>query len=202
MQETYLDRRDLLPDPLAQFALWYKEAQQSTVALPHAMVLATADAQGRPSARMVLLKECDQRGFVFYTNSKSHKGRDLSQNPRAALVFHWEPLRKQVRVEGAVERVSSEEADAYFATRPRGSQLGAWASPQSESIPDRTALERETNQLETHYAERDVPRPPHWNGYRVCPETLEFWVDRASRLHDRFEYRRSLQGWQIRQLAP
>ena len=202
MQETYLDRRDLLPDPLAQFALWYKEAQQSTVALPHAMVLATADAQGRPSARMVLLKECDQRGFVFYTNSKSHKGRDLSQNPRAALVFHWEPLRKQVRVEGAVERVSSEEADAYFATRPRGSQLGAWASPQSETIPDRTALERETDQLEAHYAERDVPRPPHWNGYRVCPDTLEFWVDRASRLHDRFEYRRSSQGWQIRQLAP
>jgi pyridoxamine 5'-phosphate oxidase len=202
MQETYLDRRDLLPDPLAQFALWYEEAQQSTVALPHAMALATADAQGRPSARMVLLKECDQRGFVFYTNSNSHKGRDLSQNPRAALVFHWEPLRKQVRVEGAVERVSSEEADAYFATRPRGSQLGAWASPQSESIPDRTALERETDQLEAHYAERDVPRPPHWNGYRVCPDTLEFWVDRASRLHDRFEYRRSSQGWQIRQLAP
>ena len=202
MQETYLDRRDLLPDPLAQFALWYEEAQQSTVALPHAMALATADAQGRPSARMVLLKECDQRGFVFYTNSNSHKGRDLSQNPRAALVFHWEPLRKQVRVEGDVERVSSEEADAYFATRPRGSQLGAWASPQSESIPDRTALERETDQLEAHYAERDVPRPPHWNGYRVCPDTLEFWVDRASRLHDRFEYRRSPQGWQIRQLAP
>lgn len=202
MQETYLDRSDLLPDPLAQFALWYEEAQHSTVALPHAMVLATADAQGRPSARMVLLKECDQRGFVFYTNSNSHKGRDLSQNPRAALVFHWEPLRKQVRVEGAVERVSSEEADAYFATRPRGSQLGAWASPQSESIPDRTALERETDQLEAHYAERDVPRPPHWNGYRVCPDTLEFWVDRASRLHDRFEYRRSPQGWQIRQLAP
>ena len=202
MQETYLDRRNLLPDPLAQFALWYREAQQSTVALPHAMALATADAQGRPSARMVLLKECDQRGFVFYTNSNSHKGRDLSQNPRAALVFHWEPLRKQVRVEGAVERVSSEEADAYFATRPRGSQLGAWASPQSESIPDRTALERETDQLEAHYAERDVPRPPHWNGYRVCPDTLEFWVDRASRLHDRFEYRRSSQGWQIRQLAP
>ena len=202
MRETYLDRRDLLTDPLAQFALWYAEAQQSTVALPHAMVLATADAQGRPSARMVLLKECDQRGFVFYTNSNSHKGRDLSQNPCAALVFHWEPLRKQVRVEGAVERVSSEEADAYFATRPRGSQLGAWASPQSESIPDRTALERETDQLESHYAERDVPRPPHWNGYRVCPDTLEFWVDRASRLHDRFEYRRSAQGWQIRQLAP
>lgn len=202
MQETYLNRRDLLPDPLAQFTLWYEEAQQSTVALPHAMALATADAQGRPSARMVLLKECDQRGFVFYTNSNSHKGRDLSQNPRAALVFHWEPLRKQVRVEGAVERVSSEEADAYFATRPRGSQLGAWASPQSESIPDRTALERETDQLEAHYAERDVPRPPHWNGFRVCPDTLEFWVDRASRLHDRFEYRRSPQGWQIRQLAP
>ena len=202
MQETYLDRRNLLPDPLAQFALWYEEARQSTVALPHAMVLATADAQGRPSARMVLLKECDQRGFVFYTNSNSHKGRDLSQNPCAALVFHWEPLRKQVRVEGAVERVSSEEADAYFATRPRGSQLGAWASPQSESIPDRTALERETDQLEAHYAERDVPRPPHWNGYRVCPDTLEFWGDRASRLHDRFEYRRSAQGWQIRQLAP
>ena len=202
MRETYLDRRDLLPDPLAQFALWYEEAHQSTVALPHAMVLATADARGCPSARMVLLKECDQRGFVFYTNSNSHKGRDLSQNPRAALVFHWEPLRKQVRVEGDVELVSSEEADAYFATRPRGSQLGAWASPQSESIPDRTALERETNQLETHYAERDVPRPPHWNGYRVCPDTLEFWVDRASRLHDRFEYRRSPQAWQIRQLAP
>ena len=202
MQEAYLDRHDLLPDPLEQFALWYEEAQQSPIALPNAMALATTDAQGRPSARMVLLKECDQRGFVFYTNSNSHKGRDLSQNPRAALVFHWEPLRKQVRVEGDVERVSSEEADAYFATRPRGSQLGAWASPQSESIPDRTALKRETNQLETHYAERDVPRPPHWNGYRVCPETLEFWVDRASRLHDRFEYRRSSQGWQIQQLAP
>ena len=195
MQETYLE--DAIYFRSLQFAFG-KEAQQSTVALPHAMVLATADAQGRPSARMVCSRVRSARICLL---CNSHKGRDLSQNPCAA-VFHWEPLRKQVRVEGAVERVSSEEADAYFATRPRGSQLGAWASPQSESIPDRTALERETNRLETHYAERDVPRPPHWNGYRVCPETLEFWVDRASRLHDRFEYRRSSQGWQIRQLAP
>ena len=202
MQEYYLDRHDLLPDPLEQFALWYEEAQQSPIALPHAMALATADAQGRPSARMVLLKECDQRGFVFYTNSHSHKGQDIAQNPRAALVFHWEPLRKQIRVEGNVEQVSSEEADAYFATRPRGSQLGAWASPQSEHIRDRTELERETSRLEAHYAAEDVPRPPHWNGYRVCPDTLEFWVDRSSRLHDRFEYRRTPTGWQISQLAP
>ena len=202
MQEAYLDRRDLLPDPLEQFALWYEEAQQSPIALPHAMALATADAQGRPSARMVLLKECDQRGFVFYTNSHSHKGQAIAQNPRAALVFHWETLRKQIRVEGNVEQVSSEEADAYFATRPRGSQLGAWASPQSEPIRDRTELERETSRLEAHYTARDVPRPPHWNGYRVCPDTLEFWVDRASRLHDRFEYRRTATGWQISQLAP
>lgn len=202
MQETYLNMSDLHPDPLTQFALWYTEAQQSPIALPHAMTLATADAQGRPSARMVLLKECDEQGFVFYTNSHSRKARDLAQNPRAALVFHWEPLRKQVRIEGEVEQVRPQEADAYFDTRPRGSQLGAWASPQSESISDRAELQDEINRMDALYPDGQVPRPPHWNGYRVRPNTIEFWVDRASRLHDRFLYERSPSGWQIRQLAP
>ncbi len=202
MDALYLHRNDFAADPFAQFAVWYERAQASDIALPHAMTLATADAEGRPSARMVLLKEFSEDGFVFYTNSQSRKGRDLRQNPRAALVFHWEVLRRQVRIEGDVAQVSAREADAYFATRPRGSQLGAWASPQSETIADRDDLRCEIDRLETLYGESTVPRPPNWNGYRLSPHTVEFWADQPSRLHDRFVYRRSDDGWDLLQLAP
>ncbi len=201
MAGTYIELSDLAAHPHEQFNRWYKDARRSALALPHAMTLATADAQGRPSARMVLLKDVDERGFVFYTNSQSRKGRELAQNPHAALVFHWEPLRKQVRIEGSVEPVPDGEADAYFATRPRGSQLGAWASPQSDSIADRQHLQDAVDRLSAQYPDR-VPRPPHWTGFVVRPHTVEFWVDQASRLHDRFVYTRTATGWDISQLAP
>ncbi len=202
MDDIYLERGDFHADPHAQFALWFAEAQQSTIALPHAMTLATVNAEGQPTARMVLLQNCDERGFTFYTNYTSAKARDLAQNPRAALVFHWENLRRQVRVEGSVEKVSTLEADAYFATRPHGSQLGAWASPQSEVLSSRSDLERAIEQLAVQYEGADIPRPAHWGGYRVVAERFEFWLSHQSRLHDRFVYQRQGDSWHLVQLAP
>lgn len=202
MDDIYLEKADFHADPFAQFASWFAEAKQSSCALPHAMTLATANAEGQPAARMVLLKDCDERGFTFYTNYASAKARDLAQNPRAALVFNWEELRRQVRASGAVEKVSEQEADAYFATRPRGSQLGAWASPQSDVLENRADLEREIEQLAAQYKNREIPRPPHWGGYRVLADCVEFWVSRQSRLHDRFVYQRRTNGWHLEQLAP
>ena len=189
-------------DPLALFDQWFREARQAGVKVPEAMTLATADADGAPSARMVLLKGVDDEGFLFYTGYDSRKARELERNPRAALVFYWRPLGKQVRVEGRVERVSKPESAAYFATRPRGSQLAAWASHQSRPLESRDELERRYTELEREYEGRDVPLPPHWGGFRLRPERIEFWQHRDNRLHDRICYTRAREGWSAERLSP
>lgn len=198
-----LHGEDLHPDPVEQFKLWFQQALDHQVLEPTAMTLATADADGQPSARTVLLKEVDTQGFVFYTNYESRKGLDLEANPRAALLFFWPQLERQVRVEGSVQRVSRKSAEAYFHSRPRGSQLGAWASPQSRPLQDRRELEQALVEVEERFAgEEKIPLPPHWGGLRLIPEALEFWQGRPSRLHDRFLYSRVAEGWSIRRLAP
>ena len=198
-----LDRADLPADPLDLFHAWFADAQAAGVVEPNAMTLATAAPDGRPSARIVLLKGADARGFSFYTNHDSRKGRELDAHPVAALVFWWGPLERQVRVEGRVERVGTAEADAYYASRPRGSRLGAWASPQSAEIPDRSPLDARLADAEARFAGADVPRPDFWGGYRVVPDAVEFWQGRPSRLHDRFLYRLGAAGdWQPSRLAP
>jgi len=190
-------------DPHALFEEWFAEARLAEPDLPEAAGLATADASGAPSVRMVLLKGHDERGFVFYTNSRSRKGDELAANARAALLFYWKSLRRQVRIEGPIEPVTDSEADAYFATRARESQLGAWASDQSQPMPDRAAFEARYAALADQYRDRDVPRPPHWWGYRVMPERIEFWTDRVHRLHDRRLFvRDSAGGWTESLLYP
>lgn len=189
-------------DPFRFFARWFDEAREAGVREPNAMTLATAGADGQPSARIVLLKGLDARGFAFYTNYRSRKGEDLAANPRAALVFWWEPLERQVRIEGAVERVAETVSDAYFASRPRGSRLGAWASEQSRIVPDRAELEARLEEVEEKYDDGHIPRPPHWGGYRVLPARFEFWQGRPNRLHDRLEYVPAEGSWEIRRLAP
>ena len=189
-------------DPHALFEEWLAEARLSEPNDPEAMTVATSDPQGRPSARMVLLKGHDERGFVFYTNSRSRKGGELAANPHAALLFHWKSLRRQVRVEGSIEPVSDAEADAYFATRARESQLGAWASDQSQPMADRATFENRYQALVAKYEGRDVPRPAHWWGYRVAPERIEFWNDRAFRLHERRLFTRTAGGWAESLLYP
>jgi pyridoxamine 5'-phosphate oxidase len=193
---------ELDPDPLRQFARWFEEALAAGVRFPETMTLATADAAGRPSARMVLLKGADARGFAFYTNRDSRKGRELAQNPRAALVLYWQALGRQVRVEGTVEEVGFDESAAYWATRPRASRVSAWASPQSELVPDRDELEEAAAEIDRDFAGEDVPLPPHWGGYRVVPETIELWEHRDDRLHDRILYTRTEDGWRMERLAP
>jgi pyridoxamine 5'-phosphate oxidase len=191
------------PNPIEQFRTWFDEVLTSNLHEPNAMVLATATLDGRPSARVVLLKGFDERGFVFYTNYEGRKGEELETNPHCALLFYWGELERQVRVEGRVRRVPDKESDAYFAGRPRGSQLGAWVSEQSRPVGDRGALEHRLRELEAEYEGREVPRPPFWGGYRVEPETIEFWQGRENRLHDRLVYLRSEDGgWRRGRLQP
>lgn len=196
-----LHRKSLYSDPIEQFRKWFADARDAISQLPEAMTLATVDANGRPSARVVLLKGVGPDGFTFFTNYDSRKSVELGVNPHAALVFWWPPLERQVRIEGFVERVAEEESDIYFASRPRGSQLGAWASNQSGVIAE-DVLERRLAELEVQYQNQAVPRPPHWGGFRMIPETLEFWQGRPNRLHDRFRYRRGNGKWFIERLAP
>jgi pyridoxamine 5'-phosphate oxidase len=197
-----VDECDLDPDPLAQFQGWFAEARDAGVEVPEAMALATATADGRPSARMVLLKAADERGFAFHTNYESRKGGELTANPRAALLFHWRLLGRQVRVEGEVERVATDESEAYFRTRPVGSRLAAWASPQSRALPDRAELDRLYAEAAARFPGEDVPLPPHWGGFRLLPEEYEFWQHQENRLHDRVRYERDGAGWRRARLAP
>lgn len=193
---------ELPQDPIQRFAALFEEAKRVIPVDPNAMIVASVGPDGRPSSRVVLLKEFDERGFVFYTNLQSRKGRELLAHPWAALCFFWQPLERQVRVEGRVERVSDAEADAYFQSRPRGSQVGAWASLQSQSLPSRELLETRVEELTSQYEGQTVPRPPHWSGLRVVPDRIEFWHARPSRLHDRLVYLREGNGWKTDILYP
>ena len=198
LDETLID-----PDPINQFQSWLNDAVEAQLPLPEAMTLATATPDGRPSARMVLLKQVDDDGFVFFTNYQSAKARQLDANPYASLVFYWPQLERQVRVEGSVVRTSEQESREYFRTRPRESQIGAWASAQSEMISGRDALEERARELEALYCDRDIDCPEHWGGYRLRPERIEFWKGRVGRLHDRILYQRdSGDVWTITRLAP
>ncbi len=197
-----LEESDLHPDPISQFRRWFDEATTAGEPQPEAMALATSTPGGAPSNRFVLLKGLDDRGFVFYTNSRSLKGRDLAANPRAALAFRWWTVDRQVRASGPIAAVSPEEADAYFQTRPLGAQLGAWASAQSEPLASRAELEAQVATVTQRFLGRDVPRPPWWGGFRLRPVEIEFWQGRADRLHDRLAYRQVGVGWEIRRLSP
>ena len=193
---------DLAADWITQFSAWFAEAAAAGLPEPNAMIVATADSAGRPSARTVLLKGYDVRGFVFYTNYTSRKGTEALANPYASLVFPWFPMHRQVLVGGAVEKVSRTETEAYFASRPRGSQLGAWASPQSQVVPDRAAVDAGLAEVIERFDGQPVPAPPHWGGLRVIPETVEFWQGRSNRLHDRLRWRRHDDDWVLERLAP
>jgi pyridoxamine 5'-phosphate oxidase len=199
-----VDERFVDPDPFRQFAAWYADAEAATDGKAAAMVIATSTPDGRPSARVVLLRGVDERGFVFFTNYESRKAAELGANAQAAGLFHWPELERQVRVEGPTTKIAPDESDAYFAQRPRGHQVGAWASPQSAPIADRAALQARFDEAEARFADdgREVPRPAFWGGYRLAPETFEFWQNRDDRLHDRVRYTRRDDGWVIERLAP
>ncbi|WP_442681637.1 pyridoxamine 5'-phosphate oxidase [Sphingomonas sp. ASY06-1R] len=189
-------------DPFALFETWYAEAREAELNDSNAMTVSSVGADGQPSSRMVLLKGHDARGFVFYTNLQSRKARELIDRPKAALLFHWKSLRRQIRIEGPVDEVSQDEADAYFATRGRDSQLGAWASDQSQPLPSRDVFEARFAEIQTRFDGQDVPRPPHWSGFRVDPQTIEFWQDRPHRLHERRLFTRVADGWEEGLLYP
>ena len=188
-------------DPFLQFGAWYEHAQNAGFREPNAMSLATADANAHPSVRMVLLRGWDREGFTFYTNYESRKGEDLASNPHAALLFFWDKLSRQIRIEGTIEKLSSAESDAYYESRPRGHRIAAWASAQSRKIQSREALEAKVTEIEARFP-GEIPRPPYWGGYRVRPERFEFWEGRPNRLHDRFVYRRNGEVWLVERLAP
>ena len=196
-----LDEADVATTPLAQFDKWFKEALGSQLPEPNAMTLATCDSQARPSARIVLIKAYDERGFMFFTNYESHKAQDLAANNRAALLFFWPELERQIRIQGRVEKVSAAVSEDYYKSRPLASRIGAWASPQSQVLPSRTALEARVSAFEAEYGE-NPPRPAHWGGYRVVPQVVEFWQGRRDRLHDRIQYRLNNGEWKIERLAP
>jgi pyridoxamine 5'-phosphate oxidase len=197
-----LDEKTIDRDPIKQFQTWFNDAFEAKLPLPEAMTLATATSDGKPSARMVLLKHVDHDGFVFYTNYNSAKAEQLDANPHAALVFYWAKLDRQVRIEGSISRTSREESLVYFATRPRESQIGAWASEQSEEIESRAVLEQRAEELEQQYRDREIECPEDWGGYRLKPERIEFWKSRVGRLHDRILYQREGDSWIITRLAP
>ena len=197
-----LSESDLLDEPVAMFRRWMRDAVTAGIHEPNAMVVSTVSPDGRPAARLVLLKGFDERGFVFFTNYDSRKGAELDENPACALLFPWHDIERQVRVEGTAARLSAAENDAYFATRPRAAQIGAWASPQSQVVTDRAELDKEYEEHAVRFGEGDVPTPPFWGGYRVAPDTVEFWQGRRSRMHDRLRYRRTASGWTTERLAP
>lgn len=198
-----LRESEVSPDPFQQFDVWFQQAMGLKIELANAMVVATADSQGRPTARYVLLKDYSHAGFVFYTNSLSQKGRQLAENPHAALVLYWKEMHRQIRIEGAVEQISADQADNYFSTRPRGSQISAWAAPQSDIVPDRAWLHARVAELSKQFEGRSIPRPEDWAGYRVLPDLFEFWQGQENRLHDRLAYLRNDAGaWSLARLAP
>jgi pyridoxamine 5'-phosphate oxidase len=201
--EQALDEKEVDSSPFKQFEIWFKQAEAAVPILPNAMTLATATKDGTPSARVVLLKDFDESGFVFYTNYDSAKGKELDENPVAALCFYWSELGRQIRISGTVTRTSREESEAYFHTRPIDSQLGAWASDQSEVIAGRAVLEAKMEEMSTKYKDKIIPLPPYWGGYRVAPVVIEFWQNRSSRLHDRIRYRLvDRTRWVVERLAP
>ena len=197
-----LDRADVLPDPVAQFRVWFDAALQAKVPEPNAMHVSTVTNEGRPDGRIVLLKDVSDQGFTFYTNYESRKGRELTNHPFASLTFFYPELERQIRIEGRVEKVSNEDSDAYFSSRPRGSQIGAWVSHQSEVIGSREVLGNRQRELETQFAGQAIPRPPYWGGFRVVPDAIEFWQGRPSRLHDRIRYSKVEGAWIIERLSP
>lgn len=197
-----LNRETAKENPFEQFEIWFAEAIESRIFEPHAVTLATANREGMPSARVVLLRGFDEEGFTFFTNYDSRKGLDLAENPQACLLFYWAEIERQVRLEGLISKVSEEISDSYFATRPRESQIGAWVSPQSERIENREVLERRFAELTVEWEGREIPRPPNWGGYILQPQAFEFWQGRAGRLHDRLLYTKSETSWKIERLAP
>ena len=196
-----LEENDAYDDAIQQFSYWWKEAVNSEIEEVNAMTLATATTAGIPSARIVLLKDYDEKGFVFFTNYQSHKGKELEENPKAAIVFFWKELERQIRIEGEIEKIESEESDAYFNSRPLGSKVGAWASPQSAVIKSRDIIDKNISDFQAKFGDK-IPRPAHWGGYRLKPAIIEFWQGRSNRLHDRLQYTKQTDGWKIERLAP